>query len=221
MKASRYIKTKVDGAPRILHMDKCNLCPLLYMDMQWKMAKCSKFGTQGIFLNTIDYNVYSYSCVGKRCVPIKEISIPNWCGLPEDVLVIHQQNETYVKSGEGHIVIPNTFGNMVVVSSKYVQYDPKLTKLVYIIPKGTKTDSTKSKELPAHVPSTPTVSTCSSCGKMVENVNRKKNFGMCPKCWDENKDNEEMKQFAFINNFRLKRCAYWSDESFKPIKEIS
>ncbi len=217
MKASRYIKTKIDGAPRILHMHNCNLCPLLIMDQSYRIAKCAKYGTAGIFLNTVDYNVYSYSCVGKRCVPIKEIDIPNWCGLPEDVLVIHQEQNTYVKSGEGHIVIPNTFGNMVVTSSLYVEYDPKLTKLVYKAAKQPKIPNS----LPAHVPSVPTVSTCSSCGKMVENVNRKKNFGMCPKCWDENHDNEEMKQFAFINNFRLKRSAYWSDESFKIIKEIS
>lgn len=221
MVASRYIKTKIDGSPKILHLNKCNLCPLLYMDMECRFAKCAKFGTQGIYLNTIDYNVYSYSSVGKRCIPIKDIDIPNWCGLPEDISVIHQQLNTYVTSDEGHIVIPNTFGNIVVVSSKYVQYDPKLTKLVYKSFNTTKSDSSKPKELLAHVPFTPTVSTCSCCGKMVVDVNRKKNFGMCPKCWDENKNNEEMKQFAFINNFRLKRCAYWSDESFKPIKEIS
>ena len=43
MNNSRYIKTPVDGIPKILHMFNCNLCPLMLFDVKPKITRCSKY----------------------------------------------------------------------------------------------------------------------------------------------------------------------------------
>ncbi|MFW6272832.1 MAG: hypothetical protein ACOC2U_03535, partial [bacterium] len=46
---------------------------------------------------------------------------------------------------------------------------------------------------------------CSHCGEKYISIDRKKNIGMCEKCWNLYKENKDEKYFSYINNFRLKR----------------
>ena len=215
---SRYVKTKVEGSSRLLHMNTCNLCPLLQFDADSKIARCAKYSSETVFGHDIDYDVWSYSVVSNRSVPIKHIEIPEWCGLPSDILLINKDGNMYVKNGNMYDTIPGIYGNLVTTSTLYVDYDKKLERLIY---NSTKNLNLKNiKALPEKTKTYTSLSTCSCCGELVEDVDRNKNFGMCPKCWEQNKDNEKMKQFAFVNNFRLKRSANWTDEMYKKIKEI-
>ena len=224
-KNTRYIKTKVDDTPKILHLLTCNLCPLLKFETGQYVAnvtRCAKY--HSITTNITDNDVYSYSVMGNRSIPLKDIAIPDWCGLSPGICLINASGDMYVRNGHNsYEIVPHIYQSLVVVSTLYVQYDVKLEKLVSgarknsiyfppaknikALPEGTITKNYKS------------LATCSCCGQMVENVDRKKNIGMCPKCWDENKDNDKIKHFAYVNNFRLKRNSTWTDEIHKKIKE--
>jgi hypothetical protein len=220
-KQTRFIKTKVDDTPKILHLLSCNHCPFLMFDSKTKIAKCARY--HSISTDTIDSNVYSYSMLGENIVPIKEIDIPTWCGLCKDVTVINNEYNLYVKSGYCKFdTIPAPTRNLVMISDYYVDYDVKLVKLV----SGTNKNRIRfTNSLPATTtttvtPPVPTHRTCSCCGELLPDVSRKKNYGMCSECWKKHKDDTIVKEHAFINNFRLKRSACWTDEKFKKIKEI-
>jgi hypothetical protein len=220
-KNMRYVKTKIDDTPKILHLLTCNLCPFLMFDHNYKIARCARY--HSISSDTIDSNIYSYSVHGENIVPIKEVNIPNWCGLCKDAKEINIDTSMYVKNGHNKFeTIPNIINNLVIISGFYVSYDLKLTKLISGSNKNTITFP--QPRSPIALPEstnttvTPTFRTCSCCGELMEGVSRKKNYGMCPKCWEENKNNKKVKEFAFINNFRLKRSAAWSKDTYKKIK---
>lgn len=222
-KNTRYIKTKIDGDPKILHLLTCNLCPLLIFDKGPNATRCAKF--HSISTNMTDSNIYSYSVMGNNAVPIKDIDIPDWCGLSEEIAKAHSSGDMYVKSGNNsYEIIPDIYQNLVIMSSMYVGYDQKLDNLVSGTNKTINFRYNRNASLPAKIEtpttSTPTYRTCSCCGELKEGVNRDKDFGMCPTCWEKYKDDKKMKEFCFINNFRLKRSAKWSDEVYKEIKEI-
>jgi hypothetical protein len=227
-KNSRYIKTKVDGLPKILHMMNCNFCPLMIFDRGPKVTRCAKF--HGISTNMTDDNIYSYSVIGINSIPIKEVSIPDWCGLCSDILLINNDSSMYVKSGHNtYDIIPNIYQNLVIVSALYISYDTKLNSLIYSTNKklnclnfGYNSNSTLPVKIETSTPNPiiPILITCSCCGNLVEGVSRENNLGMCSICWEKYKDDKKMKEFCFINNFRLKRSAKWSDEVYKNIKEI-
>ena len=223
---TRYIKTKVNDTPRILHLLSCNLCPFLQFGVGihvTNITRCSKY--HSISTNITDHDVYSYSIMGDRSLPLKDIAIPTWCGLPQGICLVNATGDMYVRNGHNSCeTVPHIYQNLVVISGLYVQYNVKLEKLVSgtqknaiffpsvedikALPENTTTKTYKS------------LSTCSCCGQSAENVDRNKNLGMCPKCWEENKDNDEMKHFAYVNNFRLKRNSTWTEEIHKKIKEF-
>ena len=98
----------------------------------------------------------------------------------------------------GNVVTYNPDGTELSIMSKFKNnYAPKESKIKKINSDYQKLD------------------TCSCCGERKEKVDRNKNIGMCPDCWDKNKNNKKMKNFSFINNFRLKRNKKWVDEKFK------
>jgi len=229
-KNTRYIKTEVDNTPKILHLLSCNLCPLLTYDDGPKVSRCAKY--HSITTNITDNNIYSYSAQGDCTVPIKQVDIPDWCGLSEGESLVKATGDMFVKDGHNsYKIVHNIYQNLVVMSGLCVDYDVKLMKLVSgsnknaisfsynrnrALPERTTTYSSN----PTPTPPVPTLRTCSCCGELLEDVSRKKNFGMCPTCWEKHKDDKKVKEFAFINNFRLKRAATWTDESYKKIKEI-
>lgn len=222
---TRYIKTKVNGIPKTLHLLTCNLCPLLVYDSGPKVSRCAKY--KGLNNVTCSY-VHSFSMMNDRILPLQEIPIPEWCGLCKDVMFINKDGNMYVRNGHNsYETIPDINRNLVVMSSAYVEYDLKLQELVSGSFKNAINFTRSGQRALPERTTTPittktytNVSTCSCCGKLLEDVDRKKNYGMCTKCWEENKNNENIKYFAYINNFRLKRASSWSEEIHKKIKEI-
>lgn len=220
----RYIKTKVDGIPKILRLSSCNLCPFLIYDNNHRLSRCAKY----MMLNNVtSTNIYSFSMVGDRIIPIQEIMIPTWCGLCKNVTYINMDSNMYVRNDcNSYETVSDINRNLVIIFDDSVRYDIKLQQLVsesfvnninYVrneqkfLPERTSTYDIKT---------IPTYRTCSCCGKLTENVDRNKNYGMCDKCWDLYKDDQNIKHFSFINNFRIKRSINWSNEKYKKIKEI-
>ena len=211
---TRYIKTKVDGQAKTLHMCSCNLCPLLLFNKNNRIASCDRFFSESLD-NIVDINIYSYSIIGSNYLPLKEINIPKWCDLPDNILTISREENTYVRNGQDqYIKIPSVFGSASVISSLYVEYDKEMKNLVN---KYTKNFNLKALQEKYNTP-LPS-NRCSCCGLLKDNVDRHKNYGMCSECWKNYSTNEKMKQFAYINNFRLKRNSTWTDEIIKKIEK--
>lgn len=233
VKNTRYVKTEIDNTPKILHLLSCNLCPFLVFDNGQRISRCAKYKSQN-GNNITDSNIYSYSSYENCTVPIKEVLIPDWCRLTQGESIARATDDMYVKDGHNsYKKVPNMYQNLVVMSGLYVEYDLKLTKLISnknrdsliftynrnrALPERTVTSPATSTTTSTPPIPVPTLKTCSCCGELVEGVNRFKNLGMCPKCWKEHKKNKKIKEFAFINNFRLKRSVSWTDENYKKVK---
>lgn len=225
---TRYIKTEIDNTPKVLHLLNCNLCPFLIYYNGPKVSRCAKYKSEN-GNNITDTNIYSYSSHGDCVVPIKKVDIPDWCKLTQGESIAKATGDMFVKDGHNsYKTVPDIYQNLVVMSELYVEYDLKLMKLVSGTNRnGINISYNKNRALPerttTYLPPTPsaipvpTLRTCSCCGELTEGVNREKNIGMCPTCWEKYKDDKEMKEFAFINNFRLKRSASWTEESYKII----
>jgi len=219
MKENRYIKTKVDNVPTILNMDSCNLCPFLTFHKESRSARCSSFYSKDTNFNVIDNSVYSYSICGSNCVNMKELDIPKWCGLTNDLDTIMKEKEAYVKSGNNQYeTVLNVTEDLQVYSSLFVEFDDKLNNLTHINNR-TKTNTLVYKPVEKYIPVV-VKRECSCCGEDKEEVNRETNSGMCNDCWVLSQHNEETKYFAYINNFRLKRKSTWIKEIPKMLKEL-
>ena len=128
-KNTRYIKTEVDNTPKIVHLLSCNLCPFLIYDNGPKVSRCAKY--HSISTNITDSNIYSYSSMGDCIVPIKEVSIPDWCGLPEGESLVKATGDMFVKDGHNsYKTVSNIYQNLVIMSGLYIDYDIRLMKLV-------------------------------------------------------------------------------------------
>jgi len=222
----RYIKTEIDGTISILKMNTCNLCPFLMYITQVNKTTCAKYYSPSNNSNITCSNVYSYTISDKNKLPIQSIDIPSWCQLGKDIKTVHIEKEYYIKNGQNkNMAIPiSNDQKLSIISSLFVDYDRTLSKLVYCnnnpnTPyKYLKDDEKMSTALVVQKPIKETVKIeCSCCGENKENIDRTKNNGMCNVCWEKYKNNEELKYFAFINNFRLKRKKNWTDEIHKKV----
>ena len=222
----RYIKTKVDETPKTLLMHSCNLCPYLFFIKELNTAKCMQFKSPNSE-NLIERQLYSYNVAGDKAIPVKNIIIPEWCGLVKELMSTYSDRKLIIRNGcNGYRTIYGVFDSTNLISSSYVSYDRTLDKLVSAETKyGTNLPVVQNRTvIPAFSivtpPPPPLTHKCSCCGNVKEGVNRIKNIGMCTECWEQNKDNETVKQFAFVNNFRLKRNSTWTDVIHKKINKI-
>lgn len=224
----RYIKTEIDGSASILKINSCNLCPFfMYMKSEGN-TRCAKYFSPSSKSNITCPNIYSYTISNNNAFPIQSIDIPVWCGLHKTKETVKEDKNLYIRNGQNrYMEIPTDDKNLVTLSSLFVDYDKNLNKLVYV----TDTPNTPYKYLmneeketslpPFDVTDSYKVKReCSCCGDNKEDIDRTKNLGMCTTCWEQYKDNEEYKYFAFINNFRLKRKSTWTDVISKKIKEV-
>jgi hypothetical protein len=222
----RYVKTKIDDKNCILHQINCNFCPFMIFDKINVAAKCQKFKDLDKYNDFISkINGYSVNEKG-NAQPFTKIDIPNWCQLAGTIESVQNDRWVYTKSKliqykteyndksilpviSSNVVIYNVDGTELKIVKKFKNnYESKLTDNIY---------KSKTKPNSEYIK----LETCSCCGKKKEKVDRDKNIGMCSECWDKNKDDVKMKNFSYINNFRLKRSKDWVDEKFKKVEKDS
>lgn len=223
IKNVRYIKTKVDDKNCILHQVNCNHCPFMKFDRTTVTLRCQKYKNLSVYDDLIK-KINGYS-VGKNgnVSPLGKVDIPNWCQLANTLESVQNDKWVYTKSDIiKYKTEYNDNSRLLVISSNVVIYDDSGNELQIIhkfknnyAPKSINTDkpNTNTKYIK--------LDTCSCCGEMKEKIDRNKNIGMCSVCWDKNKDNTEIKNFSYINNFRIKRNKDWIDEKFKKTEQNS
>lgn len=218
----KYIKTKINGEPKILCMVTCNLCPMLKFNAASRTAFCSKYfcalDVIGLSHNIISNNIWGYSCYQGVSSPYRDLQIPTWCGLQSHLPIVNTSNQLYTRTGHNtYSTEINESTNLAVFSSQYIKYDNVLTNLItnrvtnlpMVYNDGSRLllDDFGSSEK------------CSCCGKLSKDVKRTEHIGMCDNCWDKNDKNIEY--FSYINNFRLKRKSTWIKKIDKKIdKEL-
>jgi hypothetical protein len=214
---TRYIILKVDNYPKIVHLLSCRLCPLLYYDKRIGMILCQRFTSESD--NVIASKKYSCISVKDVTIPFDNIEIPNWCSLPSDIKDIGQETEVYYKTANNkYEKSPLPIASLIVVSSINLSYSYELITLVSNANNRTLFPALNIiKENTVINDNSPIIRKCSCCGIAKEKVQRTEHNGMCSECWEANKDDKEVMRLAFINNFRLKRKATWSNEKFKTI----
>ncbi len=215
---TRYIKAIVDNYPKIVHLLSCRLCPLLYYDKRIGMALCQRFTSD------VDNVIVSkkYSCISVKdvTIPLDNIEIPDWCGLPIDIKDIGQETEIYYKTANNKYEKSSLpIASLIVISSININYAYGLINLVSNVNNRLFLPALNStRENIVINDNSPIIRKCSCCGQAKEKVKRTERNGMCPECWEANKDDKEAMRLAYINNFRLKRKAPWTNEKFKTIK---
>lgn len=229
LKTVRYIKTKVDDRNCILHQVNCNHCPFMVFDRIYVTVRCRKFRDLAKYDDFIT-KVNGYSIVGSNAQPLNTINIPNWCQLAGTIESVQNDSWVYTKSNSLDYNTEFNNNSLNVISSNVVIWDANgdalkiIDKLKsnYASNVGTKsTRNTKLSEFTKTNFEYIRLDTCSCCGEKKEKVDRDKKSGMCSGCWDKYKDDKHLRNFSFINNFRLKRNKDWIDEKFKKIEKNS
>lgn len=213
----RFINTLVDGKPHSIYISKCNFCPLFKLDTYFYKAKCLLFKNP---TENIDLDKNTISTVGgysnrisknkiTRYIPIKDIPIPDWCGLVKNYQSLRTSKELYIHTesvGYKLNILGDTKERLPHISEKYLEFDEYfcLVRVVSPVTKIGHVDTIKIKK-------------CSLCGKEKEEVNRNEKLGMCNECWEANNFQKEKKHHAFINNFRMKRNSDYSTTLFKNL----
>ena len=204
----RYIRTEIGGEKRIMELDSCNLCPLLYFNHEDKEIRCLKYNRPFKDIDARDSNIIKKCTNGfKFCrgiyLPLEDIKIPDWCGLSNDVTCI--QSEIFIKTGQNSY---NDYYGMLdcfkIVLSKEVEYDNCFIKLIEKNSHRKVTTNFKNETNTRYLPPKKS-DECSYCGENDSSVDRRIKNGMCDKCWDLYKDSKDEKYLSYINNFRLKR----------------
>lgn len=209
----KYIGSKVDDKPGVLCLGTCNMCPYLHIEPHSKTTFCKNPKEPDLVKKFIN-SLYSYTYIDGYYFPLVDIPIPEWCQLDDIVSdVIMRKKITYKKSGDIHVESIESFGAMDFFSYKNVKYNG--SKLVLNIKYIRDRENEYKPQYAAPIPIKP----CSFCGEDKSEVDRTKNLGMCNDCWDRlsKKNDNDKVYFAYMNNFRLKRKAPYSDLKFKKI----
>jgi hypothetical protein len=142
-----------------------------------------------------------------------DIQIPDWC--LNDILfldVLISKNISYKDGNDIHTDKLESLGSMEAQFDDDVEYDG-----LKLINKKSKVKVNGFASGYNYTSYTPPVikNICSLCGEDKPEVDRKKNLGMCDEC--NNKQNRDKTDFAYMNNFRLKRKSTYSNLEFKKL----
>jgi len=212
----RYIVTKVDDNNCILCQRTCNFCPYLDIDPHTKTTYCRNFDYKR-FIKLI----YSYNYVNGYFFPLTDIPIPDFCTLNRFITDLSPNTKYKLPSNNIVIESISTIKDYEVITDKSVKYiDHKLVtdlKRPYV----EEYFPNQNGDYEPYVAPKPK-NICSCCGEDKDEVDRSKQMGMCDDCWSiiSKKKNKDKLNFIYINNFRLKRKASYSDTKFKRIKEV-
>lgn len=206
----KYISTKVDGEVVTLCLSKCNLCPFMSLDVKSKTAYCVKNSINTTLPKKFIKTIYSYMYMDGYHYSLMDIDLPTWCTLPEDFFECIKDKLYYtkVKDQIKCEVFEDSVSRQIINDNniKYIK-DTLVTD---------NSSFAKNMTTTKYEPPKPT-NTCSVCGDDKEEVDRTKNMGMCDDCWKQYQFDDEKNNFAYINNFRLKRKAKFSSNNFKKI----
>jgi len=197
----KYVSTLVDGKPTCLGLSYCNYCPFLKLEHISKNIYCTNNGKKLIK----KINAYSYS--NGYWFPLNDINIPYWCELSFDFFKTLVDKIVFYKKGSLVISETMNFVSKDITNDDHIKYVNNKLVIDY-----KSKNTTKNPVEPIIIKKI-----CSMCGEDKNDVNRNDNMGMCNDCWNRFELDDEKNHFAFINNFRLKRKANYSKESFKKI----
>ena len=232
---NRFIKIYHEDKKVIMEITGCENCPLMQLHTFSYSASCRIFSNKTPYIGRVEmYNIETNKVFG-------HLIIPQFCQLPSSVEGLSNCELIYKISS---IMISTEYinkdeklptikgiptlkkplykaGEDFIIKKNNI-YLPDNTTL--LLPETVSNTPRSSSIFPPTTPvSTPVYvkkDTCSVCGTEEESVDRKKNLGMCDECNLLYKNNNKMKQKAFINNFRLKRKVDFVNKKFKFNKEI-
>lgn len=195
----KYLKTIVDYRPTIISFEsKCNNCPFLFVNTKNRIVQCLKSK------KTIQ-ELSSYISYKGKTSPINDISLPYWCELSPSVSKVMKDLITEV-DGEEIKQRKDTSKMTIIVSNETIRWAGNQLTLRDV---KRKNDNFNDNPIIKYN------KICSHCSKEKEDVDRKKNFGMCQDCFNKYKNDEKLTYFSLINNFRLKRNIEISKKDIK------
>jgi hypothetical protein len=202
VKNIRYIRTRIDDKPAKLLLNKCNFCPYFRFDKSDYICKCTKFTNDKNYSSNEIEKKYVFDFYGNITLPFLPIDIPDWCKLADNDTNEDDYFLTVLKDNYMLLKYVCTSVSLDIINDNNITYkDGKL--------------STKSRSYYNYS----NLEICSICGENKDTVKRKENLGVCEKCLEIYKDNESMKYFAYVNNFRLKRKSTFNKNNFKIINK--
>lgn len=201
----KYVITNVDNKPTLLAVSKCNFCPFFKFDSIKFECKCTKQDPHLPERLLQKTNAARY--IDGYQYPMDDIKLPDWCELSvldfdcklDDILYYKRDKLIIGEPFDCPVDIDITEDNSIkrvgqgLFKSEYIKIDKVVTPILTI---------------------------CSSCGKDKKDVDRNKNIGLCGDCLSTINNDSKKVQFAYINNFRLKRKSTYSESEFKIIKYI-
>lgn len=208
----RYVKTEINGVKAPMCMNSCNLCPLLGIDREKMTANCLRFKRTFRDIEPQTSNVikkiYGYKYTKGVYLPLEIIEIPNWCLLSDKKESVLYTSLIFVKTkNNGYRICYDNLDVLNIINSQDIEYGENGIDLIFkdkiktTEPFGLLPEKTQKNNI--------LIEKCSCCGEMKEKTDRNKYYGMCEDCWNKNKNNEQVKYFSYINNFRLKRKSTW------------
>lgn len=237
----RYLKSKVENNHAYLILTKCEFCPYFMKNKDTGVIACAFSRNEDLNTNIIS-NDMKFKFNGGVWTTETRINIPEWCKLNTNINIEKRKNKIVFKyNGIIHesVSIDDEFKKRLIVPDGYIRYKEYTEDLVYntyyndkVKNRTTTSDNNSETKpiyaLPVHNVNTPTYTTsvrvvlnvCSNCGVGKEEVDRNVNDGMCEECYNEYKNNKEILYVVRINNFRLKRNSFWSENKFKVVKDL-